>query len=187
MKMQTAEEIEQEAQEQEAQIDATRKQVKAEVLNAIGLLQSHSLTVGFAESCTAGLLSSFFGEVTGVSSVFIGSIVCYDNKVKQKFLNVSEETLINFGAVSFQTAKKMAEEAAVGLEVSVAVSVTGIAGPTGGSSSKPLGTVFIAVAGLKSDTQIFEHHFKGVRKGIQLQACVEAIKHLNDFIRKNKT
>lgn len=161
--------------------------LKDEVIKTVRLLQKNHLTLGFAESCTGGLLSSYLTELAGVSSVFMGSIICYDNKIKQKFLKVSEETLKNFGAVSFETAKQMAEEALNALEVSVAISITGIAGPGGGSSTKPVGTVFIATAGLKSDTNVFEHHFNGVRKEVQLQTCVEAIKHLTEFIEKNKT
>ena len=70
----------------------------------------------------------------------------------------------NYGAVSSQTAKQMAEGAVKALEVSVAVSVTGIAGPTGGTDTKPVGTVFVAVAGMKNETKVFEHHFDGDRK-----------------------
>lgn len=158
-------------------------QLQTEVVSIVRVLGDKSLTVGFAESCTGGLLSSYFTELAGVSSVFVGSVVSYDNKLKQKFLRVSEETLKTKGAVSFETAKQMAEGALKALEVSVAVSVTGIAGPTGGSSTKPVGTVFIAVAGLESETKTFEHHFDGDRKAIQLQACFEAVKHLMNFVK----
>lgn len=148
----------------------------------VKLLGDKKLTVGFAESCTGGLLSSFFTELAGVSSVFMGSVVCYDNTIKQKFLKVSAEALKNFGAVSSEVAKQMAEGAQKELGVSVAVAITGIAGPGGGTAVKPVGTVFVAVAGLGNETKVFEHHFDGNRKQIQLQSCDEAIKHLNRFI-----
>jgi nicotinamide-nucleotide amidase len=158
--------------------------LQTEVIGIVSVLRDKALTVGFAESCTGGLLSSYFTELAGVSDVFTGSVVSYDNKVKQSFLKVSAETLKTKGAVSSETAKQMANGAQTALDVSVAISITGIAGPSGGSPSKPVGSVFIAVAGLKSETQIFEHHFNGDRKAIQLQSCVEAIKHLNEFINK---
>ena len=147
------------------------------------VLRDKNLTVGFAESCTGGLLSSLFTELAGVSDVFLGSVVSYDNKVKQKFLNVSAQSLETNGAVSSSVAMQMADGGRKALEVSVAVAITGIAGPSGGSTSKPVGTVFIAVAGLQSETKVFEHHFGGDRKQIQLQACAEAVRHLDDFIK----
>ena len=158
--------------------------LRSEVMSSVRVLGDKHFTLGFAESCTGGLLSSYFTELAGVSQIFMGSVVSYDNKIKQKFLQVSEETLKTRGAVSTETAKQMAEGALKALESSVAVSVTGIAGPTGGSPQKPVGTVFIAVAGLKSETLAFEHHFDGDRKSIQLQSCIEAVKHLNEFINK---
>ena len=160
--------------------------MRSEVLSSVRVLGDKHLTVGFAESCTGGLLSSYFTELPGVSSVFVGSIISYDNKIKQKFLKVSEETLKTKGAVSFETAKQMAKEALKALEVDVAVSITGIAGPSGGSDQKPVGTVFIAVAGTESETVSFEHHFDGERKAIQLQSCFEAVKHLNEYLKNCK-
>ncbi len=177
-------------------VEQLQIELRSEVLSIVRVLGDKSLTVGFAESCTGGLLSSYFTELAGVSSVFVGSIISYDNKVKQKFLMVSEEVLKTRGAVSFEVAKQMAEGAVTALGTKLAVSITGIAGPSGGSSTKPVGTVFIAVAGLesetKSETQSFEHHFdidgngNDVRKIIQLQSCIAAVKHLNEFVN-NKT
>jgi PncC family amidohydrolase len=151
----------------------------------VRVLGDKNLTVGFAESCTGGLLSSFLTELSGVSQVFMGSIISYDNKIKQKFLNVSEETLKEKGAVSAEAAKQMAVGAVKALDVSVAVSITGIAGPKGGSDLKPVGTVFIAVAGLNREAQVFQHQFVGDRKTVQLQSCVESMKHLKKFIEIN--
>lgn len=160
--------------------------LRREVLSSVRVLGDKHLTLGFAESCTGGLLSSYFTELPGVSSVFVGSIISYDNKIKKKFLKVSEETLKTKGAVSFEAAKQMAEEALKALEVDLAVSITGIAGPSGGSDQKPVGTVFIAVAGTESETVSFEHHFDGERKVIQLQSCLEAVKHLNEYLKNCK-
>ncbi len=152
------------------------------IVKATTVLRDKKLTVGFAESCTGGLLSSLFTEQSGVSDVFLGSVISYDNKVKQNFLKVSAESLKTDGAVSSVVAKQMAEGAQKALEVSVAAAITGIAGPSGGTDKKPVGTVFISIAGLQSETKVFEHHFDGDRKQIQLKACAEAVKHLTDFI-----
>lgn len=170
---------------QKKQIESLVQNLRTEVLSSVRVLGDKHLTVGFAESCTGGLLSSYFTELAGVSSVFTGSVVCYDNKIKQKFLKVSDEALKNYGAVSEVVAQQMASGAVKAFEVSAAVSVTGIAGPSGGSDLKPVGTVFIAVAGPESETKVFEHHFDGDRKTVQHLACIEAIKHLNEFV-KNK-
>lgn len=156
--------------------------IRSQVVSIVRVLGDKKLTVGFAESCTGGLLSSFITELSGVSQVFLGSVVSYDNKVKQNFLNVSDEALKKFGAVSEVVAQQMAEGAQKALDVSVAVSVTGIAGPTGGTEQKPVGTVFIAVAGLKLETKVFEHHLLGDRKLIQLQSCEKALDYLKEFI-----
>ena len=158
--------------------------IRSQVVGIVRDLGDKKLTVGFAESCTGGLLSSFVTEISGVSQVFMGSVVSYDNKVKQKFLNVSAEALKINGAVSKEVAQQMADGAIKALDVSVAVSVTGIAGPTGGTEVKPVGTVFIAVAGLKSEGKVFECHFEGDRKMIQLQSSLKALNYLKEFINK---
>lgn len=156
-------------------------------------LRDKGLTVGFAESCTGGLLSSQFTKHSGVSDVYIGSVVSYANAVKEKILGVTTQTLAQHGAVSSETAKQMAEGVLKALEVKVAVSITGIAGPNGGSALKPVGTVFIAVGGMKSEvgvstmleTETFEYHFQGDRQQIQFLACAEATNNLTKFIKKN--
>jgi nicotinamide-nucleotide amidase len=160
------------------------EEIKSQVIGTVRVLRDKHLTVGFAESCTGGLLSSFFTEQAGVSDVFTGSIISYDNKIKQRYLNVSAEMLKQHGAVSMVTARQMAEQAQSQLEVSVAISITGIAGPGGGTEQKPVGTVFIAVAGMGFATQVFECHFIGDRKAVQLQSCQTAVRHLQDFIEK---
>lgn len=157
------------------------KQAQNQVAKVTQDLRDNKLTVGFAESCTGGLLSSLFTEQAGVSDVFMGSIICYSNALKEKLLAVKPETLNTKGAVSSETAKQMAEGCLSQLDVHLSVSLTGIAGPSGGTAAKPVGTIFVAVAGAKSETQVFEHHFRGDRKQIQLQACAQAVKHLTEF------
>lgn len=103
------------------------------------------LTFGFAESCTGGLTSSKFTDLSGSSACFMGSIVSYDNSIKEKLLGVSPETLKSFGAVSEQTVKEMCQGGKKVLNVDICVAITGIAGPTGGSAEKPVGTVYFGV------------------------------------------
>lgn len=142
------------------------------------------LTFGFAESCTGGLNSSRITDVSGSSSVFNGSIVSYSNEVKQKSLNVKSKTLNNHGAVSEETAFEMAIGARDVLNVDIAISTTGIAGPTGGSKEKPVGTVGIGISSKNgSDSKIY--HFKGDRETLKFRFSQMAFFLLLDEIQKH--
>jgi nicotinamide-nucleotide amidase len=110
------------------------------------LLKNSNATIGTAESCTGGFLANQITSVPGSSAYFEGSVVSYSNSVKMNVLGVSRETLEEFGAVSEQTAREMAEGARRVLNTTFAVSTTGIAGPDGGTAEKPVGTVWIACA-----------------------------------------
>ncbi len=111
----------------------------------VSLLLEKEKTITFAESCTAGLAAARLGEVSGASGCFAGSLVSYANAVKSKFLGVSEEVLAGFGAVSEECVRQMAAGAAGLFGADVAVAISGVAGPTGGSEQKPVGTVFVGV------------------------------------------
>lgn len=113
---------------------------------AIELLRKNKLTLACAESCTGGLISKRLTDISGCSDVFLGSCVTYANEAKVKLLGVSEDTLAKFGAVSEQTAAEMARGVRRVLESDIGISVTGIAGPTGGSAEKPVGTVFVGIS-----------------------------------------
>ena len=102
-------------------------------------------TIGLAESCTGGLVSFFITGVPGSSTVYAGGIVSYSNDVKESVLGVSRATLLSYGAVSRETAIEMARGVRQRLNVDVGLSVTGIAGPGGGSAEKPVGLVYVAV------------------------------------------
>ncbi len=110
------------------------------------LLSSMGRTVGVAESCTGGFIANRITNVPGASRVFRGGVLAYDNEIKERLLNVPGDTLRAHGAVSEPTARAMAEGARRLLGVDYAISVTGIAGPTGGTPEKPVGTVFIGLA-----------------------------------------
>ena len=103
-------------------------------------------TFAFAESCTGGLASSKITDLAGASAVYFGSIISYDNSIKENVLKVNPQTLKDFGAVSIETAKEMAMGARLLLKTDYAISITGIAGPDGGYEGKPKGTVAIGYA-----------------------------------------
>lgn len=114
--------------------------------SAIGeTLRKHGLTLSTAESCTGGYLAHLITSVSGSSDYFLGSIVSYANEVKMKQLGVGEDTLKNHGAVSEETVREMVAGAIRLLKTDIAIATSGIAGPTGGTPEKPVGTIWLAV------------------------------------------
>ena len=123
-------------------------------------------TCGTAESCTGGSVGSAITAVPGSSAVFMGGVISYANSVKQGVLGVSLETLATVGAVSSETAEQMAVGARTLLKVDYAVSVTGIAGPDGGSAEKPVGLVWFGIAtpdGVNTEKHVFPGNRAKVR------------------------
>ncbi len=110
------------------------------------LLKEKNLTLSTAESCTGGYLSHLVTSVPGSSDYYTGSVIAYSNRIKEEMLGVSGKTLEEFGAVSEQVVREMAEGARKRFDTDFAVSISGIAGPDGGTVEKPVGTVWIAVA-----------------------------------------
>ncbi|MFV0391767.1 MAG: competence/damage-inducible protein A [Paludibacteraceae bacterium] len=117
-----------------------------ELLN--GLLKNKGLTVSTAESCTGGNIAHRITLIPGSSAVFKGSVVAYDNEVKENVLNVSASDLNQYGAVSRQVVEQMADGVRKRMQTDLAVAVSGVAGPEGGTDDKPVGTVWIAVSGM---------------------------------------
>ena len=112
----------------------------------VGCLRAQKKTFALAESCTGGLIASRLTDVPGASEIFLGGVVSYANSAKEKFLGVRAETLASHGAVSEAVACEMAVGARENFGSDFAIAVTGIAGPSGGTAAKPVGTVFIALA-----------------------------------------
>lgn len=124
----------------------------------LALFRERGLTFAAAESCTGGLINARLTSVAGSSDVVLGGVVSYSNSVKENALSVRAETLQSFGAVSEQTAKEMAEGVRRIIMADIAVSVTGIAGPGGGTEKKPVGTVCFGVA-WKDKAETVTKHF----------------------------
>lgn len=118
------------------------------------LLKSKKLTVSTAESCTGGYIAHKITKVSGSSAYFQGSVVAYDNRIKENVLGVKTETLEKFGAVSEETVREMVQGVLKVMQTDYAIAVSGIAGPTGGTADKPVGTIWVAVG---NDDEIRTH------------------------------
>ncbi len=144
-------------------------------------LASQNKTISFAESCTGGRIAAAFTAISGASAVLNGSVISYSNDIKHKWLNVDEEILENFGAVSSECVIQMLEGITKLSDADYALAVSGIAGPTGGTKEKPVGTVYIGVqTPLKKE--IFKCLFHGDRAQVQEQSTAFAIKKLEEVL-----
>ena len=119
----------------------------------VRILMKQKKTLALAESCTGGFIANQITNVPGASKIFLGGIVSYSNQAKQKFLGVRAKSLEQHGAVSEAVAQEMAAGARKRFGADFAIAVTGIAGPSGGTKNKPVGTVFVALADA-SGTQV---------------------------------
>ena len=138
------------------------------------------LTLATAESCTGGLVSAAITDVAGSSSAFLGGVVSYANEVKTGVLGVSEELLAQHGAVSEETARAMAEGARELLGADMAVAVTGVAGPEGGSAEKPVGLVWFALASAEGTSTVSTSFPRGGRDAVRARATAKAL----DLLRR---
>lgn len=110
------------------------------------ILRKQKLTIGTVESCTGGAIAAKITSISGASDYFKGSLITYSNELKEKFAHVKSETIDKLGAVSQEVVEEMAEKGRIELDVDACIAVSGIAGPDGGTSEKPVGTVWIAIA-----------------------------------------
>jgi PncC family amidohydrolase len=146
------------------------------------LLRKHGKTISFAESCTGGLISHRITNVPDSSNYYDCSVIAYSNKLKIDILHVSPETLTKFGAVSRQTAIEMAQGIKQVSGSDLALAVTGIAGPAGGTPEKPVGLVYICLA---SDESVVceEFRFNGKREEIKFQASEVALEMIKKHVQ----
>lgn len=147
-----------------------------ELINTISdLLRARHYIVATAESCTGGMIASAITDLAGSSAIFDRGFVTYSNEAKMDMLGVSAETLAQHGAVSAETAHEMVVGALARSRAHIALSVTGIAGPSGGTTDKPVGLVYIGI-GKKGGTISVSHHiFNGNRVAVRTQACTAAL------------
>ncbi len=132
-------------------------------------LRKRKESFGFAESCTGGLLSSTITKVSGSSQVFKGSIISYSNELKQSLLNIPEHLIQKYGAVSEEIAQNMAINAKEKLNVDWSIAISGIAGPNGGTKEKPVGLVYISIAGPNDHITNLKKIFGSTRNRVEIQ------------------
>lgn len=147
----------------------------------VDMLKDQGLTLALAESCTGGAVASRIVNVPGASSVFVQGFVTYSNRAKRKFLLVKKSTLKTEGAVSAKCAKEMAKGGCHAAKADICLSITGIAGPNGGTKEKPVGTVFMGCC-YNDKTITREYHFTGNRGKIREQSAAHALALLRDCI-----
>ena len=155
---------------------------KIELLENIkNILIKNKLTLSSAESCTGGLISSYLTDVSGASNFIFQNFVTYSNEAKNKYLNVSFETLEKYGAVSEQTAYEMSKGLLNLADCSIAT--TGILGPTGGSKEKPIGLVYISF-GLEDKIKVIKYISKEAKTNDRLKIKTDIVEYalLNLFL-----
>lgn len=140
----------------------------------VTLATARGKTIGTAESLTAGLISATIADISGASAVLMGGIVSYDARIKHALLDVSQDVIDGVGVVSEACARQMALGAQKALQVDIALSATGLAGPTGGTPQLPVGTVFIGIAHADG-VQVEECYFVGNRQSIREQTVAFAL------------
>jgi len=145
------------------------------------LLTEHKLTIALAESCTGGLIAHRLTNVPGSSAYLIGGVVSYANEAKERMLGVSHQTLQEHGAVSEETAREMSRGIRRLLQTDVALAVTGIAGPSGGTPEKPVGLTYIALAA--ADLERCERYlWQGDRWANKEQSAEAALAMLREYL-----
>lgn len=158
------------------------EEISAAASELVGLMIQNRFTLTTAESCTGGLIASAITDISGASAVFNQGVVTYANEAKTALLNVPLPMLAHYGAVSKAVARAMAEGARIKAGSDLAVAVTGIAGPTGGTPEKPVGLVYIAAAS-RDDSLVQQHLFSGNRQEIRMQAVLAALVLCREIVK----
>jgi nicotinamide-nucleotide amidase len=146
--------------------------VAMDAATLLDLYRAKHLRIATAESCTGGMIAAAITDIAGSSDVFERGFVTYSNEAKTELIGVPAELIVHHGAVSVHVAREMAAGALKRSNADVAVAVTGVAGPGGGSEAKPVGLVYLAVARRGADPAIERHQFHGDRAAVR-QATVE--------------
>ena len=147
------------------------------------LLRQHGLKLATAESCTGGLLAHRITNVSGSSAYYVGGLVTYADAVKEDHLGVRRQTLVDHGAVSEETAREMARGVRGRFGADVGLSVTGIAGPTGGTPEKPVGLVYVALSA--PDAEICRRHvWQGSRQENKEQSAGAVLQLLLEYLHE---
>jgi nicotinamide-nucleotide amidase len=152
------------------------------IREVVHALKRQGLMLATAESCTGGWVAQVITSVAGSSEWFDRGFVAYTNLAKREMLGVSTTILSRHGAVSEQCARAMAEGALTHSHAQVALAITGIAGPSGGTPEKPVGTVCFAWAAKKRDTNSAKHLFTGDRESVRRQSVAMALQGLLEYL-----
>ena len=144
------------------------------------ILTQKQLTIALAESCTGGLITSRITDISGSSNYLMGSIVCYTNKIKTQFIGIPSQIIMDYGAVSHQTALLLATNIRQKFTATIGMGITGIAGPGGATPTKPVGTVFIAIDG-PLGIQCKKYTFDGQRTDIKYRISQAALHMLRQY------
>ena len=158
---------------------------ETDMIELQAILKANKQTITTAESCTGGLVASMITKISGSSEIFNGSIVSYSNKIKNQELNVKNETLEKFGAVSVEVVNEMLNGVINKFDANFAIAISGIAGPNGGTKNKPVGTVVIGVGDSNNHKFINVYNFIGSREDIQIQAAKVSLKEIFKFIQNS--
>jgi PncC family amidohydrolase len=150
----------------------------------LDLLRSRSMKLAVAESCTGGTLGKLITDIPGSSDVFVLSVVTYANEMKKRLLGVSDEVLARHGAVSKACAKAMAEGVRKLSGADLAVSITGIAGPSGGTKAKPVGTVWFGLSSCKETLTVRRFYPKRARLAVRTASARFAIQWIRQYLRQ---
>lgn len=161
-------------------------ELKQYASNLVGQLISKHIKLASAESCTGGWVAKLITDVAGSSACFECSLVTYSNQAKQELLGVPTQTLQDFGAVSQETVKAMVLGLLDRCSADIGLAISGIAGPSGGSTEKPVGTVWLAWAKPGQVIECVRYQFEGDRDTVRRQAAHQALKGVERLIAHDR-
>ncbi|MEW5010572.1 MAG: nicotinamide-nucleotide amidohydrolase family protein [Cycloclasticus sp.] len=158
------------------------QQIDRLAANLANGLQQQGLSLAVAESCSGGWLAKVLTDVSGCSAWFLGGVVSYSNAAKQRLLSVGQDCLQEFGAVSEPVARQMVVGVCAAFSSNLGVSITGVAGPAGGTADKPVGMVCFAVQNSRGEVLAITQRFAGDREQVRLQAVAFALSLLLEAV-----